>query len=317
MPLYYSQAVREDVATRLSGGQTPKHIAETLNLSLKTVYRLKKSFIHDDDTYVAPPMARTVRQKINREKLLQLSEIMKSTPNVTLKELLAKAIMDGIFDNEESAPDISTLHRALTKKVGFKWQKPQYDDPRAKRSRVTYERCEFRRSLQEGLVDPTKTLCQDETSFYVGGEAPTRAWGTVYRKPKIEKNKMFGTKVVMYLTIGYKLDADGNPLAFVHWLCVPPQRSNKPLSDRIEPWEAKDDSDKRKLKEKYTEAYVNSLSAAGLKKELCSVSLRSPATTAASMRETLIRVGRGGSRVNELRQRKKGGQEKGALRPHT
>ena len=127
MPLYYSQAVREDVATRLSGGQTPKHIAETLNLSLKTVYRLKKSFIHDDDTYVSPPMARTVRQKINREKLLQLSEIMKSTPNITLKELLAKAIMDGIFDNEESAPDISTLHRALTKKVGFKWQKPQYD----------------------------------------------------------------------------------------------------------------------------------------------------------------------------------------------
>ena len=156
MPLYYSHQVREDVATRLSGGQTPKQIAETLNLSLKTVYRLKKSFIRDDDTYVAPPMVRTVRQKINREKLLQLSEIMKSTPNITLKELLAKAIMDGIFDNEESAPDISTLHRALTKKVGFKWQKPQYDDPRAKRSRVTYERCEFRRSLQEGLVDPNK-----------------------------------------------------------------------------------------------------------------------------------------------------------------
>jgi transposase len=317
MPLKYSQEVREDIATRLSGGMQPKQIAETLKISLKTVYRLKRSFIRDGDTYVAPPMTRTVREKINREKLLKLSQMMKTTPNITLKELKAKAITDGIFENEETAPAISTLYRALTKKVGFKWQKPKYDDPRAKRSRVTYERCEFRRSLQEGLVDPTKTLCQDETSFYVGGEAPTRAWGTVYKKPKVEKNKMGGTKVVMYLTIGYKLDADGKPLAFVHWLCVPPQRSNKPLSDRIEEWEKEDKTEKRKLKEKYTEAYVNSLTAAGLKKELCSISLRSPATTAASMRETLIRVGRSGSRVSEFRQRKQGGQEKGALRPHT
>jgi len=292
-------------------------MAEILNLSLKTVYRLKKLFIHDDDEYIDLPMPRTVREKINREKLLQLSQIMKSTPNITLKELLAKAITDGIFDSEESAPDISTLHRALTKKVGFKWQKPKYDDPRAKRSRVTYERCEFRRSLQEGLVDPTKTLCQDETSFYVGGEAPGRAWGTLYKKPLVEKNKMGGTKVVMYLTIGYKLDTDGKPLAFIHWLCVPPQRSNKPLSDRIEVWEKEDKTEKRALKEKYTEAYVNSLTCEGMKKELCSISLRAPATTAASMREALIRVGRAGSRVNELRQRKKGGQETGALRPHT
>ena len=151
----------------------------------------------------------------------------------------------------------------------------------------------------------------------MGGEAPTRAWGTVYKKPKIEKNKMGGTKVVMYLIIGYRLDADGSPLAFVHWLCVPPQRSNKPLSDRIEEWEKEDKTEKRKLKEKYTDAYVTSLTAAGLKEELCSISLRSPATTAASMRETLIRVWRAGSRVGELRQRKQGGQEKGALRPHT
>jgi transposase len=139
----------------------------------------------------------------------------------------------------------------------------------------------------------------------------------VYKKPKIEKNKMGGTKVVMYLTIGYRLDADGSPLAFVHWLCVPPQRSNKPLSDRIEEWEKEDKTEKRKLKEKYTEAYVTSLTAEGLKKELSSICLRSPATAAASMRETLIRVGRSGSRVGELRQRKQGGQEKGALRPHT
>ena len=318
MPLCYSQSVREDVATRLSANQPPKLISGALNVSLKTVYRLKKTFIRDGDSYVAPPMLKTVREKINREKLLQLSEIMKRDGgNITLKELLAKSVQEGIFESADAAPDISTIYRALKNKVGFKWQVPQYDDPRAQRTRVTYERCEFRRSLQEGLVDPTQTLCQDETSFYIGGEAPTRAWDTLHRRPKIQKNKMGGTKVVMYLTIGYKLNAVGEPLAFVHWLCVPPQRSNKPLSDKIEEWEKEDTTEKRTLREKYTEAYVNSLTAEGMKKELYSISLRSSATTAASMKETLIRVGRSGSRVNELRQRKKGGQEKGELRSHT
>ena len=59
---------------------------------------------------------------------------------------------------------------------------------------------------------------------------------------------MGGTKVLMYLTIGYRLDADEKPLAFVHWLCVPPQRSHKPLTDRIESWEAEDKAEKRKLR---------------------------------------------------------------------
>ena len=143
-------------------------------------------------------------------------------------------------------------------------------------------------------------------SFYVGGEAPTRAWGTTYKKPVIEKNKMGGTKVVMYLTIGYKLNATDSPLAFVHWLCVPPQRSHKPLGDRVESWEAEDKAESRKLKETYTEAYVNTLSCDALKKELHSICLRSSVTTAVSMKDTLFRVGRTGSRVGELRERKKG-----------
>ena len=294
MPIKYSQAVREDVATRLSGGQTPKQISETLNLSLKTVYRLKKSFILDGSAYIAPPMGKTVREKINREKLIQLSEIMHRNANTTLKELMAQAVVEKVFESTETAPDISTLHRALTNKVGFKWQAPKYDDPRAARTRVTYERCEFRRSLQEGLVDSTKTLCMDETSFYVGGEAPTRAWGTTYKNPNIEKNKMGGIKVVMYLTIGYRLDGAGKPLAFIHWLCVPPQRSNKPLTDRIENWESEEKLESLKLKETLTEAYINSLTAAGLKKELQTLGLRSSSLNAETMREVLIRVGRQG-----------------------
>ena len=138
MPIKFSQTVREDVATRLSGGQTPKHISETLSLSLKTVYRLKKSFILDGSAYIAPPMGKTVREKINREKLIQLSEIMQRNANTTLKELMAQAVVDKVFESTETAPDISTLHRALTNKVGFKWQAPKYDDPRSARTRVTY-----------------------------------------------------------------------------------------------------------------------------------------------------------------------------------
>jgi hypothetical protein len=53
---------------------------------------------------------------------------------------VVKAVEQGIFETKETAPDISTIHRALTKKVGFKWQVPKYDDPRAQRTRVTYER---------------------------------------------------------------------------------------------------------------------------------------------------------------------------------
>jgi len=262
-------------------------------------------------------MAKTVREKINREKLIQLSEIMQRNANTTLKELLAQAVVEKVFESTESAPDISTLHRALTKKVGFKWQAPKYDDPRAARTRVTYERCEFRRALQEGLVRPESTLCLDETSFYVGGEAPTRAWGTIYKKPNIEKNKMGGIKVVMYLTIGYRLDGAGKPLAFLHWLCVPPQRSNKPLTDRIESWESEEKLDSLKLKETLTEAYVNSLTAAGLKKELQTLGLRSSSLNAETMREVLKRVGKAGTRVGELRERKTGRPELGVLRPHT
>ena len=98
MPIKYSQAVREDVATRLSGGQTPKQISETLNLSLKTVYRLKKSFILDGSAYISPPMGKTVREKINREKLIQLSEIMQRNANTTLKELMAQAVVEKVFE---------------------------------------------------------------------------------------------------------------------------------------------------------------------------------------------------------------------------
>ena len=104
MPIKYSQAVREDVATRLSGGQTPKQISETLNLSLKTVYRLKKSFILDGSAYISPPMGKTVREKINREKLIQLSEIMQRNANTTLKELMAQAVVEKVFESTETAP---------------------------------------------------------------------------------------------------------------------------------------------------------------------------------------------------------------------
>jgi hypothetical protein len=138
----------------------------------------------------------------------------------------------------------------------------------------------------------------------------------VYKKPNITKNKMGGTKILMYLTIGYKLNARGEPLGFVHWLCVPPQRGHKPLTERFETWETEEKLEKTQLKERYTEAFVNSLTNEGVKNELRTLGVRSVA--AASAKDTLIRVGRTGSRVGELRIRDKGRPSLGGeLRPHT
>ena len=280
----HSQEVRQNIATRLSAGQPPRLVAESLKLGLKTIYRLNKSFIKNADTYVVPPAQKMHKEKIDSQKLIELSEIMASDGNITLKELRQKAVEQGIFD-AETVPDISTMYRALTR-IGFKWQTPRYDDPRAqKTSRIAYERCAFRKALENRLVDPTTCLSMDETSFYVGGEAPKHLWSTTFKKKNVHKTKMFGTsKVFMYLTIGYRLDSTGQPLAFIHWLLVPPQRSHRPLSDRIESWEV-EESEKRKLKETYTEQYVSTLSASSAKQDLEKLVIRSVATSLENMKD--------------------------------
>ena len=86
--MVYSDEIRADIATRLSGGQSPNSISETLGIALKTVYRLRKAFVRDGDAYIATPLRKPARTRIDREKLSQLIAIMTAAPKTTLKELM-------------------------------------------------------------------------------------------------------------------------------------------------------------------------------------------------------------------------------------
>ena len=313
MPFSISDEVRIDVATRLSGGQLPKAISESLNIALKTVYRLKKSFVRDGENFIAAPTGKIARESINREQLLALAEIMNKNSKTTMKELREQAISSAIFANTESAPDQSTIYRRL-RTMGYKWQKPRFSDPRAKRTRIQFERCCFKQAQQRGLESDGKILSMDESNFYY--EQATRAWGSSYRPPVLEKPKGKIMRRSMFATIGYK-SVGSQVKAFIHWLLVPPRKSWRPLEERIQSCEI-DAAEKGPIKEKYNEAYVNALTTAGLKMELAALGIRATDTTCEAMREVLLRVGRTGTRLNELRARGRGRPDSGgALVPPT
>ena len=92
------------------------------------------------------------------------------------------------------------MYRALTC-IGMRWVKPQFDDPRAGRTQITFERCEIRRHLSNGLIDSETVLSTEETTLNNFTDQQTRALGTPYKKPTSTKNKMGGlqcTLAVLY-----------------------------------------------------------------------------------------------------------------------
>jgi transposase len=317
MGIKYDTSVYEDVATRLNAGQTVKSISQSIGLSLKTLYRIKKKLVKNDhDQFMAVPVKGGVpRQSINREKMMELISIMQANPKLTIKALVVIAVQKGIFESAETAPHQSTIYRCL-RRAGLKWQAAKYEDSKASRGQIQYERCEFKRHLHQWLIDPTKVICTDETSFLVGAEQQRKAWGGKYKPPVLERNKQGGIKVTCYASIGYNLDQDGNPLAFIHMLCVPPQRSNKPLSRMFEEWEEETKEEKLELKQTFTADFINKLSVQGLKAELDKLNVKAPATAKESLKATLLRIGRSGSRVGEMRKMGKGRPEKGELQSH-
>jgi transposase len=96
---------RTELQNRLLGGQKPKGIAKDMGVSERTIWRLKKAFGQDDGTYHAVAAQKATRQKTDRQMMLDLSEIVKDAPKITLEELRSKAIEDEIFESEEQAPD--------------------------------------------------------------------------------------------------------------------------------------------------------------------------------------------------------------------
>ena len=119
--------VREDVANRLMGGQTPKGISKDLGISLKTIYRLKGKFQQEDGTYLALPAEVASTRAFSRETLVQISEWLVAEPKLTLREIKEKLVTEGLYNSIEEVPDASTLWRRL-RSMGFSWRKPVWQN---------------------------------------------------------------------------------------------------------------------------------------------------------------------------------------------
>jgi transposase len=288
---------RQEFANRVNGGQSVKKIALAMGVSLSTAHRLKAQFSDAQGVLTAVPGKPAFKEKISREQLLALSEMMKAAPKITLEEMQLQAVEERIFRNADTVPSISALSRAL-RRVGFKWQKPKYVDKRSKRTAVQWERCDYKRRLDAGL-DPTTILSMDETNFYY--EQATRSWGTTYQPAKLEKPKGKVPRRSMYATIGFT-KIGGKFKAFIHWVLIPPRRSWRPLGEAIEKSE-QGEFTRAELK-RLTGVVINGLTLQGLKDKLKELGVRSENNTADSMRTALKRIGQRGSRVGELRARK-------------
>ena len=87
----YDNEVRADVAARLTGGQKPASISETLGIPLRTIYRMRRSFSREgplQNRFIAVPLlARVVRSGISREQLLLLPERVKDAQRQGWTEL--------------------------------------------------------------------------------------------------------------------------------------------------------------------------------------------------------------------------------------
>ena len=304
MPLSSEQ--REELQNRFTANQPVKGITETMG-----VYRLKRQWVQPDGTYVATDLQRVPKQSIDRQQLLDLSEIVRKSPKISLRELRQQSIEDGIFDSSDSAPDKSTIFRRL-KTLGYVWKKARFEDPRAKRSVIQFERCCFRQAQQRGDLDPEMILRMDESNYYEN-EQQRFVWQPKYKPVTLEKKKGRTRRASCIGTIGYKM-VDDEAKAFIHLVFIPNnRRSFRPLPDRVQAYEI-DKTEKKKLKEKYTKQRVEGFTSAQMKTELKSLGLRAPENTKASMKDVLLRVGRTGSRENELRCRGCGRPDQGGSR---
>lgn len=128
-PLSFTQ--RQDIAVRLNGGQTPKSVAVTLGISVKTVYRLRRQFRQANGTFQAVAASLATKEAFSREQLVEISQWLLAAPKLTLAEIRQKGVDEDFFSTLEEVPDQSTLYRQL-KKMGFQWGKVRYSDPRAR-----------------------------------------------------------------------------------------------------------------------------------------------------------------------------------------
>ena len=200
--------------------------------------------------------------------------------------------------------DKSTIFR-----LGYVWKRARFEDPRAKRSVIQFERCCFRQAQQRGDLDQETILSMDESNYYEN-EQQRFVWQPKYKPVKLEKKKGRTRRASCIGTIGYKM-VEGEAKAFIHLVFIPNnRRSFRPLPDRVQSFEI-EKAEKKKLKAKYTTQRVEGFTSTQMKAELKSLGLRAPENTKASMKDVLLRIGRSGSRENELRCRGCGRPDQG------
>lgn len=292
---------REEICTRLTGGQSVAGIAQAMGLNRRTVYRLKKRFAQPNGQFTAVAPQSQPRRSIDRGVLIKISGwLSNENSKMTLEEVQKRLVEDDDF-KEEDVPHTSTIWRRL-KSMGFAFRQAKYEDQRALRTAVQYERCSFRMAQNQGL-DPCTLLSFDESNFFF--EQATKAWGSTVRAPKLPKPKGKVPRRSLLATIGFTMDDNDVPLGFIHWVLIPPRPSFRPLADEIEEVEVKD-GEAQDIQMRLSLDLIASLSLAGLKNELKRLGIRSTETTKTSMSECLLRVMRNRSRVGELRARGRG-----------
>ena len=134
-------AQRTELQNRFMTNQSAKSIAKTMAIHPRTVYRLKRKWVQPDGSYRY--CFKTTPKTDYRWTAITGS--VRDNPKISLRELREKSIDDGIFDSSASAPDKSTIFRRL-KTLGYVWKRARFEDPRAKRSVIQYERCAFRQA---------------------------------------------------------------------------------------------------------------------------------------------------------------------------
>ena len=237
---------------------------------------------------------------------MDISQWLTAEPKLTLNELREKVVTEGLYDSLDTVPDPSTLYRQL-KRLGFNWGKVRYSDPRAKRDVIRFERCAFRMAQDQGL-DPTTLLSFDESNFHIWDQ-PRLAWGTTANAATLEKPKGKTLRNAVYATIGFKM-VDGQAKALIHWVFIHPRKTWRPLESTIQQHEIEDD-EKARIKASLSKQLINSLTCSGLKAELTKLGIKSDANTKESMTNTLLRVWKRGTRLDELRLLGKGRPDTG------
>jgi transposase len=87
---------RTDIATRLNAGQTPKSIADTLNVGVKNIYRLKKQFLGPNGKYLAVAASQATKERFTRDQLKELAQWLEEAPKTTLEELRTQTVTEGV-----------------------------------------------------------------------------------------------------------------------------------------------------------------------------------------------------------------------------